>query len=421
MAEWVIARYALKWSLKSHLSPCPAELSPVLNNCIGAQYLVSCGFPWGRDPHPHPGDGGWSPGGHLCWAMAPSAPICSCRAGAGSGMRHPLCRQLAPSFTTFPAVAGQISFLCKSVCSKKSASFPKCVFSCIFNKGHSVFTGKGNQYRFIIYKGSHWSVTTCGWSTQQVSFAASSVRWKVPLPSASAQPEGRWILSHFLLPRALRWGWQEPTALPRAKLPATWPGTTARPFPAVARGSPPLSIHLLVCRSVLRCAAVSGPATKALAIPAPPCPSLLPPALVLALASTTLAFIYLKLCLHTGHPLGKFPVAVSPQPGCIVLPESWAAPACHPAGNPPGQGWGVIRGQAGHGAPPSPGKSTLGRANQSPCGRQRGGWVFPWRRVSMGRWSHSPRSGCPLLQPQPRPPDIPPLLSAQSKAAATAA
>lgn len=48
-------------------------------------------------------------------------------------------------------------------------------FSCIFNKGHSVFTGKGNQYWFIIYKGSHWSVTTCGRSTRQVSFAASSI------------------------------------------------------------------------------------------------------------------------------------------------------------------------------------------------------------------------------------------------------
>ena len=105
-------------------------------------------------------------------------------------------------------------------------------FSCIFNKGHSVFTGKGNQYWFIIYKGSHWSVTTCGRSTQQVSFAASSIRGRVQPPSASAQPEGHLILSHFLLPRAPRWGWQEPTALPRGQAPcSTAAPARHRPWP----------------------------------------------------------------------------------------------------------------------------------------------------------------------------------------------
>lgn len=38
---------------------------------------------------------------------------------------------LPASFTTFLAVVGQISFLCKSVCSKKSASFPEHDF-CVF-------------------------------------------------------------------------------------------------------------------------------------------------------------------------------------------------------------------------------------------------------------------------------------------------
>lgn len=62
-----------------------------------------------------------SPGLQLQGRSGQRAAGCSARC---AGRLLPL----PASFTTFPAVVGQISFLCKSVCSKKSASFPKCVF-----------------------------------------------------------------------------------------------------------------------------------------------------------------------------------------------------------------------------------------------------------------------------------------------------
>lgn len=66
-------------------------------------------------------DGVVSPGLQLQGRSGQRAAGCSARCAGGL-------LPLPASFTTFPAVGGQISFLCKSVCSEKSASFPKCIF-----------------------------------------------------------------------------------------------------------------------------------------------------------------------------------------------------------------------------------------------------------------------------------------------------
>lgn len=97
----------------------------------------------------------------------------------------------------------------------------------------------------------------------------------------------------------------------------------------------------------------------------------------------TLALIYLKLCPHAEHPLSKFLVAVSPQPGCrkgallflraelplqvIPLGQGW--------GSYSGLGWGSYSGQAGvviRGAElPLPGQtSSAGCANLALYRRQ---------------------------------------------------
>lgn len=216
-----------------------------------------------------------------------------------------------------------------------------------------MFTGKGNQYWFIIYKGSHWSVMTCGRSARQVLFAASSICGRVQLPSAPAQPKGRLILRCFFLPCTPKQGWQEPTALPRGQAA----GSTAAPArhrhsplshccprePTHFHPSPhpqvgpaaegqalpelqaPLGRPQLPARSLCR-AAISAATEPSPVPPFPmptPAPSFFEP-LVPALASRlTLALVYLKLRLHAGHPLGKFPVAVSPQQtSCVAFPGS---------------------------------------------------------------------------------------------------
>ena len=79
---------------------------------------------------------------------------------------------------------------------------------------------------------------------------------------------------------------------------------------------------------------------------------------MLALASRlTLVLIYLKLRLHAGHPLGKFPVAVSPQPGCRkgALLFLKAIPS--------GQGWGSYSG--------------VGWAQSSPSSGGQAAWAVP--------------------------------------------
>lgn len=95
-----------------------------------------------------------------------------------------------------------------------------------------MFTGKGNQYRFIIYKGSHRAVPTCGQSAQRASRAASSALSCPCPPSALPQsctwavglgfvPTHSWALRHVLSSHpapALCWfqfGACSPGALPQ--------------------------------------------------------------------------------------------------------------------------------------------------------------------------------------------------------------
>lgn len=106
---------------------CP---SPVSNNCIH-QGAVSCALrlPPGQKPAPLPWEVRWGgagcPGGQLCQMSGQLVPVC--RSRSWQGWSTCCAGALLPSpasFTTFPVV-GQICFLCKSVSSKKSVSFPK--------------------------------------------------------------------------------------------------------------------------------------------------------------------------------------------------------------------------------------------------------------------------------------------------------
>lgn len=78
-----------------------------------------------------------------------------------------------------------------------------------------------------------------------------------------------------------------------------------------------------------------------------------------------------------------------------------------PCAIPLGQGWGSELFGGRLGAELSiPGKQRgLSRAW---CGCQGRGWILPWPRVPVGGRCRAPSSGCPLLQPQPRHPDVPP-------------